>query len=156
VLNLQPGAGYVLGTETQAVVRIRDASRDAWRGEHFTLEERAAPLISGDAADPDVDGIPNDLEYALGLDPRTADPCELALALEGDDAYLSYTYDPAVEDALITIRQATNLAEAVWAPSEGLLLHRETRADQREAVLYRMPLVTDRSFYRLRVEPVAP
>jgi hypothetical protein len=73
VLNLQPGAGYVLGTETQAVVRIRDASRDAWRGEHFTLEERAAPLISGDAADPDVDGIPNDLEYALGLDPRTAD-----------------------------------------------------------------------------------
>ena len=88
------------------------------------------------------------------LDPAAGYLLQKAIEALEVRTLLSGEYDE--RDALITIRQATNLAEAVWAPSEGLLLHRETRADQREAVLYRMPLVTDRSFYRLRVEPVAP
>ncbi len=42
---------------------------DAWRASRFTSAQLADPAISGDAADPDGDGLPNLLEYALGTDP---------------------------------------------------------------------------------------
>lgn len=46
-------------------------SYDAWRAQHFSESELADPTLSGDAADPDGDGLPNLLEYASGGDPRT-------------------------------------------------------------------------------------
>jgi hypothetical protein len=39
----------------------------------FTPAQLADPEISGDDADPDRDGLPNLLEYALGLDPWLPD-----------------------------------------------------------------------------------
>lgn len=46
---------------------------EAWRALHFTPAQLADPAISGDDADPDHDGLPNLLEYALGLDPWQPD-----------------------------------------------------------------------------------
>jgi hypothetical protein len=48
-------------------------SREAWTERHFTAAEPGSPALSDDAADPDHDGRPNLLEYALGSDPRRAD-----------------------------------------------------------------------------------
>ena len=73
VLTLLPDAGYTLCVETQAVVRIRDASRDAWRGVFFTPQELVDPNISGDAADPDGDGLCNLDEQTAGTDPNNPD-----------------------------------------------------------------------------------
>ena len=41
----------------------------AWRQLRFTSGQRADASVSGKDADPDGDGIPNFLEYALGSDP---------------------------------------------------------------------------------------
>ena len=45
----------------------------SWKAAMFTPSQLAAPLISGDEQDPDHDGVPNLLEYALGLDPQRQD-----------------------------------------------------------------------------------
>lgn len=41
-----------------------------WKMQYFSANELLSPTISGDSADPDGDGIPNLLEYALGSDAR--------------------------------------------------------------------------------------
>jgi surface-anchored protein len=48
---------------------------EIWRrdGPRFTPAERDDLALSGPAADPDFDGLPNLLEYALGAEPRLAD-----------------------------------------------------------------------------------
>jgi hypothetical protein len=151
-VTLLPDEDYVLGVDTQAVVNILDASHDDWRGGHFTPEELDDPAIGGDDADPDGDGIPNRLEFALGTDPRVAGPKELEIIIDGDDLLLGYRYDPRVEDALITIQQSTNLLDSIWNPSSGTLLYREALPDQREEVFYHLFQETRRGFYRLRIE----
>ncbi|MDD4016996.1 MAG: M4 family metallopeptidase [Kiritimatiellae bacterium] len=45
----------------------------SWKAERFSEAELADALISGDQADPDGDGVPNGLEYAMGLDPWAFD-----------------------------------------------------------------------------------
>ena len=44
-----------------------------WDNFHFTAAERDDPAISGPEADPDRDGRPNWMEYALGRNPRVVD-----------------------------------------------------------------------------------
>ena len=45
----------------------------AWKAAMFSPAQLAAPQTSGDEHDPDHDGMPNLLEYALGLDPQRPD-----------------------------------------------------------------------------------
>ncbi len=53
---------------------------------------------------------------------------------------------------MITINASTNLLESVWTPAAGTLLYREPLPDQREELLYRIPLQTPAGFYRLKLE----
>ena len=156
VLTLLQDKGYALAVDTQAVVRIRDASRDAWRGENFTPQELVDPDISGDAADPDGDGIPNALEHAMRLDPWLPDPTEIGFAIEGGTAFLGYTWDPAVEDMSIDIVRSLDLSAGDWTPLEGVLTLRESRADQLEDVYFESPTTPTNAFFRLRGRRLAP
>ena len=156
LLALLPDAGYALAVDTQAVVKIRDASRDAWRGENFTPQELVDPDISGDAADPDGDGIPNALEHAMRLDPWLPDPTEIGFRIEDGTAFLGYAWDPAVEDMEIEIVRSLDLAAGDWAPLEGDLTLREARADQLEDVGYESPATPTNAFFRLRGRRLDP
>jgi len=48
-----------------------------WTETAFTAEERANQSVSGNLADPDGDGYPNIVEYALGLNPKSDDPANI-------------------------------------------------------------------------------
>jgi hypothetical protein len=66
-----------------------------WRNYHFTPAEIADPLASGFDADLDLDGIVTLLEFALGLDPKAADPSGLPAASsvpDGGSDYLALTF----------------------------------------------------------------
>ncbi len=45
-----------------------------WRADNFTESDLLDARISGDGADPDFDGLVNLLEFALGGEPKTANP----------------------------------------------------------------------------------
>ena len=156
MMTLQPAATYALGLSTQAVARIRDTSLARWKGARFTHAELADPLISGDSADPDGDGLPNLLEYGLGLDPLVADSSGRRLrTLPGDDGrpWLRYVRSLEAEDAFFSIIKSTNLVSGTWSNTTGKLhcRHRETSADGTEEVIYVEPAVQTNAFYRLRI-----
>lgn len=69
----------------------------AWISEKFTPAERAEAAIGSLWADPDGDGLANLLEYALGLDPRTANVASAAsiasvIRLSGEQ-HLALSYE---------------------------------------------------------------
>src|SRR5205823_1199777 len=47
----------------QATITIHDSPYGAWSVQHFTIEELTFPLLSGEAADFDRDGLVNFAEY---------------------------------------------------------------------------------------------
>ena len=70
------------GEPAQAVVALRDKPYDAWRHDAFTAGQLADAAVSGEAADPDGDGLPNLLDYALGASPATPDDAAVSPRLE--------------------------------------------------------------------------
>ncbi len=54
---------------------LQVSAYEQWLESHFTADQLATPLISGDDADPDHDGMNNLEEYIAGTDPN--DPASL-------------------------------------------------------------------------------
>lgn len=105
-----------------------------WRNAHFTPQQQADPNVSGWAADPDHDGIPNGLEYFSHTDPLAGIPAADASALpvasiqtSGNSRYFTFSFrrligwsgNPAVvaiSDNLSTWDTSGNQIEAVGNP----------------------------------------
>jgi hypothetical protein len=136
----------------------------AWRFARFSTAQLAAPLISGDSADPDGDGIANLLEYAFGLEPLSADssataPDRLpAVALDAPNHLtLSYFHAADRPDLVFAVEYTTDLAAPAWqsGPAVTEELSR-TPVPGGERVTVRAlapsdPAETPRQFLRLRV-----
>lgn len=105
-----------------ATVTLLDRPRDAWRFTRFSEAERANPAISGFEADPERDGLPNLLEYALGGDPLTPEPAGaglqpiLAVETLGSSRRLtlSYTQPPGRDDLSYVVEWSAALTSADW------------------------------------------
>jgi len=68
------------GANRFVVYGLLTAPYQLWRQANFTSAELTNSSISGDLADPDGDGIPNLMEYALGLNPKVPDLSGLPIA----------------------------------------------------------------------------
>ena len=85
-----------------------------WRSGHFTAAQLSDGAISGDLADPDGDGVPNLLEYALNLNPLVADRSGLptvSSVAEGSGycVTLTYTKVKAATDLTYTVEVSGDL-----------------------------------------------
>lgn len=98
---------------------------NAWRGEHFTGAELADPAVSGDLADPDGDGVPNLLEYALDLDPHSANvqgqPTVGTLTL-GQNSYLTLTYTRVTAATGLTYTPQVSGDLQTWNSDKGAVV----------------------------------
>jgi hypothetical protein len=52
---------------------VEQPTLDNWRQEYFTAAEISAGILTQPAADPDVDGLPNFLEFAIASNPRSGE-----------------------------------------------------------------------------------
>ena len=96
---------------------------EAWRQSFFNADADN-PLIAGDTADPDGDALPNLVEYALGLNPLTADADPLtatAAEVEGQIFLrLALARNPAVTGVVTSIETTTDPSLAGSWSTRGL------------------------------------
>ncbi len=88
---------------------------EQWRraGSRFTELERATRAIGGPSADPDGDGRPNLLEYALGAEPRLADAAPVSPTL-ADAGAPAFSF-PRLADPLLVYRVESSADLAGWS-----------------------------------------
>ncbi len=85
---------------------------DDWQEDHFTEAERADPSLTGPDADYDGDGVPNLIEFALGMDPtaggdgqvhehamESGNHMSLTVRIDGD--LTGITYEVRASDDLV-------------------------------------------------------
>ncbi|MGL4399529.1 MAG: hypothetical protein ACRCXD_06650 [Luteolibacter sp.] len=130
---------------SQAVtVTIEDKPADAWRAAVFSPAELADPAISGDTADPDGDGLPNLVEYALGLLPLSSNVPPSPMINSSGYLALSVAKNPAATD--ITWGAEVTEDFFVWPPAD--CTETTTTFTARDIVLQTS---ADRRFIRLKI-----
>jgi hypothetical protein len=132
---------------------------ESWRFDHFTTAELADPLLSGDQADLEPDGVANLLEFALGLDPRIPDAQGLpsgAIVDAGPDDYLAITYTrrPPTDGVTYTLESSSDLDAWDDSPAQFVEVSTTQLPGGFEQVTVRLatPIPASPKFLRLRVE----
>jgi len=100
-----------------------------WQNQYFTAAELANPAYSGDAADPNHDGLPNLLKYAMGLNPLTANPgllphCQVITTNGLRQVVFNYSVNTAATDAAVLLEESTNMV--AWTPAVAQTLSQQT------------------------------
>jgi hypothetical protein len=120
-----------------------------WQTTHFTAAQLADPTLGagvwGNQADPDGDGLPNLLEYALGLNPTSPSGTDVpAAALNPAGTHLQLTFQRARSELTYEVLASSNLTDwTVIATNPGQVGDFVTVTDSVSA--------TPRRFLRLRV-----
>ena len=106
------------GNTATGVATIRaQATFDLWRAAKFLPGELSNPNFSGATADPDLDGINNRLEYALGLDPKVRNTAANGLpgaAISNGVFTLTFTRLKAASDVSLSVETSVDLQ--TWLP----------------------------------------
>ena len=135
-----------------------------WRFANFGTTSATDP-VGGDAADPDGDGIPNLMEYALGSDPKTASSSRLprpGRTTVGQAVYLTLTFpilsasNPAVS---ASVEESLDHL-STWNPVDmttNLVGNPVDQGDGTALVTVRstVPMTAGSSFLRLRISPTS-
>ena len=135
------------------------APYQTWQASHFTAAQLANPAVSGDLADPDGDGVVNLLEYALGLDPlsanRTGLPVVTTTSRVGTtNLALTYTKVKTATDLTYLVEVSADLV--TWNSGSGYtadvaVLHQGTTEQVTTRDLTAISAATPYRFMRLRV-----
>ena len=132
-----------------------------WRSGRFSAAELADPTKEatawGNLADPDADGLPNLLEYALLTDPKTASRSPLALSIDNidpDAPRLALTYTRGKRGVAACLRYEVEWSDTLFADSWSVSDVTETIKTSNtssETVVATAPAGLQRCFLRLRV-----
>jgi uncharacterized delta-60 repeat protein len=140
----QPLVGAaMLGNIQQIRLNITEAVSGfaSWQAANFTPAELANPAISGDSADPDLDGINNLLEYAFGLPPKLPSTTGVptgAISSVGGVNYLTLTFRRRMPLADLTYTPQTGGAvTGTWNADAVIVGSPVSNGDGTETVTYR-------------------
>jgi hypothetical protein len=137
---------FSLGTTSASAV-IEDLPSDAWRLSKFA-GDAGNPLIAGDNADPDGDGMINFLEYAFATEPLGTDTPP-AITLENGELSLTYRRNLHALDLSFLVQKAT--LPDTWQPASAV---EEVVSENSELRIIRARVSTGSEpamFLRLRV-----
>ena len=145
-----------------------------WKSTKFTPAELADPNISGPLADAEKDGIPNAVEYALGLEPKTNNPTPWQAGTQtvGPDRFQTIGFSVSSSfpaDATLIVEEgsslspsaawttlATKAGSAAWVASNGGVITQGAPSGGRIPVTVRSPTAmggaNSSGFMRLRAQ----
>ena len=136
-LTLLPAPGVVPGPNSSATLRVRDQPYDQWRAANLPPAGWGSPEALSRQADPDDDGIRNELEYALGLNPQVHDDQTKPEARwENTHLMLRYTLNRDAVDARLVGEGSASLSPLAWSSS----LVETTAVEEVRATLDRITL----------------
>ncbi|MBX3743612.1 MAG: hypothetical protein KF712_21680 [Akkermansiaceae bacterium] len=154
-IGIATGPGYTTTTPNKASLLIEDLPFDHWRKNRFTSSELIDPLISGDNADPDHDGIVNLLEFLTGHAPKSPDQGGAAIRgteLISGQTYLTLTYDHVTGNGLTGMVQ-TSVDLSTWRDGAGFVEETElsdTGLIRKMKARSLIPIGNDKEFIRLK------
>ena len=118
--TVQPGITYEYHIQAYNVAGYSDftglsvttlTQYQAYMAGYFTAQQMADPTITGDAADPDHDGIGNLLEYAFGSNPTQADVSRLpVVSMQNGYLTISFIQRLAPTDVAYSVEVSGDLA----------------------------------------------
>lgn len=137
-----------LWMETTLEIEVTDAlpPLEAWRGARFGGES-SNPMVAGNEADPDGDGLANLLEYALGTNPQGFTPPPVP-SLDGGTLSIIYTIDLLATDVTLTPQWSDDLGD--WQ-SGGFTLETLGEVDSVRTVRASVAASAGKRFLRLEV-----
>ena len=143
----QPGNASWLAAEPVERTFTVGGSFSSWLLDNFTPEQIQNTALSGPNADGDSDGLPNLVEYALGLDPKVPSRTGLpAVTRTTTDWVFTYTRPAARSDVTYTVQSSTNLT--AWTD------HTATRIVEGSTETWRVTVPVSGNpnlFFRLKV-----
>ena len=108
-INLTASANYALTNLASATTTIADRPINNWLRANFTSAEQTNSLISGDAANPDGDGLPNLLEYALGFSPKLAHANPFSPTVTNGNFQITFPQSKAAADVAVVVEWSADL-----------------------------------------------
>jgi hypothetical protein len=122
----------------------------------FSAQQLEDPAVSGDHADPDDDGLPNLLEYALGSNPtvREADSHLPEFSVTPDTGVLRFTRSRDPDGFFYVVEYTTDFT--TWIPLVSLGDNPVAHADGTQTVSYKLPMDESSPFHMLRLRVVSP
>lgn len=98
------------------IARTQGTTYEAWKRLRFNSLQLTDPAFSGEGGDPEGDGIPNGIEYILGLEPDEVDTAPFVIKgfTSPDTIEMTYTALPVVTDKEIVWEKSGDLAN--WEP----------------------------------------
>ena len=144
---------YIDFPEFADAVWVEGPSWGAWRLAHFSLEELLDVTVSGDAADPDSDGLNNLMEMARYSDPREPDPSPLEM-LSNSPGQITIRYlrasDTSQLNLVMVLESSPNMLDWSPVPQDGAVSAPAGTGQQSVTIEAAIPAAESR-FYRLSV-----
>lgn len=146
-LTALPSANYFRGAPSADTITLDDRFIDAWRFSKFGADAND-PLIAGDLADPDADGLANLQEYAFNLDPLATSEGPV-FSLDNTTLSLTYRRHLLATDIALTLEEASTVS--TWTPAAPSV---QILSDDTITRLIRatVPRSGEQQFLRVRVE----
>jgi endonuclease I len=132
---------------------------EAWKHTHFTAAGIADPSISGDAADPEGDGLGNLLEYLVNGDPWAPQVSAALIASVTSQAnshsvLVTYSRNRNATDVTVSYETSTDLKTWTAAPSQ--LVSAVVTSSETEQVTVSLPAAASGQLVRLRATRSTP
>lgn len=127
---------------TNGVISVASANPYLeWKTTHFNQEELGDTTISGDSADPDLDGIPNLLEFALGTLPRARTEASYlpAASLSNGTLRLSFKRKTPAATGVTLSYETSERSNGGWTASTGHTVQTQNNGDGSETVTVTFP-----------------
>ena len=147
--KLASSVNYSLTTLSNATVIIADRPVNIWLRANFTAAELTSLAISGDSADPEHDGSPNLMEYALGTSPKIVEANPFFPGVSNGLFTVTYPLSKSAVDVMLTPEWSTNLL--TWQAGTGFQIVNITDQITNQIVTISATAPAASGFFRFRV-----
>ena len=107
--SLTDSTNYLFTALTNATVNIFDRPINVWLRTNFTAAELANASISGDAANPDGDSLPNLLDYAMGLSPKIVNANPFSTVATNGNFQITFPQSKSAADVSLVVEWSADL-----------------------------------------------